>query len=197
MAAPPRVGWICRPGSTPGRGQFRSICRKAHGSACRRVPIPKRCRGARKTYGVSGDVRLAAAAGTQALIQLLPYLAAPGRSRSSDRPIANMHSPGATPAVRCSRSTISMHAPKARSTRSSSTPIIPMVASPIALRSTRLATQFGSRGGWLVIDEAFADIDPDVSAVALCSDLPVVILRSFGKVLWACRIAAGIRDRRA
>ena len=45
----------------------------------------------------------------------------------------------------------------------------------------RLATQLKGRGGWLVVDEAFADIDPDVSAVALCSDLPVLILRSFGK----------------
>ena len=45
----------------------------------------------------------------------------------------------------------------------------------------RIATQLNGRGGWLVVDEAFADIDPAVSAVALCSDLPVLILRSFGK----------------
>ena len=32
-----------------------------------------------------------------------------------------------------------------------------------------------------MLDEAFADVDPDISAVALCADLPVVILRSFGK----------------
>jgi cobalamin biosynthetic protein CobC len=45
----------------------------------------------------------------------------------------------------------------------------------------RLATQLKSRGGWLVVDEAFADVDPAISAVALCADLPVLILRSFGK----------------
>jgi cobalamin biosynthetic protein CobC len=33
----------------------------------------------------------------------------------------------------------------------------------------------------LVIDEAFVDIEPEISAVALCVDLPVVVLRSFGK----------------
>ena len=38
-----------------------------------------------------------------------------------------------------------------------------------------------ARDGWLVVDEAFADVEPAVSAVALCPDLPVLILRSFGK----------------
>jgi cobalamin biosynthesis protein CobC len=37
------------------------------------------------------------------------------------------------------------------------------------------------RGGWLVVDEAFADMEPEISAVGLCADLPVVVLRSFGK----------------
>ena len=36
---------------------------------------------ARKTYGVPDGAGIAAAAGTQALIQLLPYLAAPGTGR--------------------------------------------------------------------------------------------------------------------
>ena len=46
---------------------------------------------------------------------------------------------------------------------------------------TRIAAQLKGRGGWLVVDEAFADVDPAISAVALCPDWPVVILRSFGK----------------
>lgn len=37
------------------------------------------------------------------------------------------------------------------------------------------------RGGWMIVDEAFADADPDSGAGALCRDLPVVVLRSFGK----------------
>lgn len=45
----------------------------------------------------------------------------------------------------------------------------------------RAATLLQDRGGWLVIDEAFADMKPEISAVTLCVDLPVVILRSFGK----------------
>jgi len=37
------------------------------------------------------------------------------------------------------------------------------------------------RGGWLVVDEAFADIEPEISVAGLCADLSVVVLRSFGK----------------
>jgi cobalamin biosynthetic protein CobC len=45
----------------------------------------------------------------------------------------------------------------------------------------RAATLLRDRGGWLIIDEAFADVEPDISAVGLCAELPVVVLRSFGK----------------
>lgn len=45
----------------------------------------------------------------------------------------------------------------------------------------RVAARLQERGGWLVVDEAFADIEPDISVVDLCADLPVVVLRSFGK----------------
>ena len=43
---------------------------------------------ARKAYGMPEDVQLAAAGGTQALIQLLPYLTAPGPVAMS-KPAAN------------------------------------------------------------------------------------------------------------
>ena len=79
MAARPRVGSICRPGSTPGRGQFRCLCRKAFGSACRRAPMRTRCwRLREKPMACPDGADIAAASGTQALIQWLPYLAAPG-----------------------------------------------------------------------------------------------------------------------
>ena len=45
----------------------------------------------------------------------------------------------------------------------------------------RSATQLAERGGWLIVDEAFADLDPSCSAVQLCGELPVIVLRSFGK----------------
>jgi cobalamin biosynthetic protein CobC len=45
----------------------------------------------------------------------------------------------------------------------------------------RAAAVLQARGGWLVIDEAFADVEPDISAAELCGDSPVIVLRSFGK----------------
>ena len=48
-------------------------------------------------------------------------------------------------------------------------------------RLARTAEELAGRGGWLVIDETFADVAPDVS-LASAPDLPnTLIMRSFGK----------------
>jgi cobalamin biosynthesis protein CobC len=136
---------------------------------------------ARKAYGVPDDVQLAAAGGTQALIQLLPYLAAPGPVaivgptygehalawRNAGHSVIAIDSLDACPKNAVHAVVVNPNNPDGR------------VADRAAL--TKLAAQLKARGGWLVIDEAFADIDPDISAVALCVDWPVVVLRSFGK----------------
>lgn len=47
---------------------------------------------------------------------------------------------------------------------------------------TRMAAQLAMRGGWLVLDEAFMDCDPDNSFCPYLDAHPnVIILRSFGK----------------
>jgi cobalamin biosynthesis protein CobC len=136
---------------------------------------------ARKTYGVPDGTDIAAANGTQALIQVLPYLAAPGPVaivgptysehalawRNAGHTVVAVDNLDACPEIAVHAVVVNPNNPDGR------------VTDRAAL--TRLATQLKGRGGWLVVDEAFADIDPAISAVALCSDLPVVILRSFGK----------------
>jgi cobalamin biosynthetic protein CobC len=136
---------------------------------------------ARKTYGAPDGASIAAASGSQALIQVLPYLAAPGPVaivgptysehalawRNAGHSVIAIDNLDACPESAVHAIVVNPNNPDGR------------VTDRAAL--TRLATQLEGRGGWLVVDEAFADIDPDVSAVALCSDLPVVILRSFGK----------------
>ena len=136
---------------------------------------------ARKTYGVPDGVDIAAASGTQALIQLLPYLAAPGSVaivgptysehalawRSAGRTVIAIDSLDACPDNAVHVIVVNPNNPDGRVTDRAGL--------------TRIATQLKERGGWLVIDEAFADVDPAVSAAALCADLPVLILRSFGK----------------
>jgi cobalamin biosynthesis protein CobC len=45
----------------------------------------------------------------------------------------------------------------------------------------RLASTLAARGSMLIIDEAFADLDPGISLVSLLDRAPAVVLRSFGK----------------
>jgi cobalamin biosynthetic protein CobC len=136
---------------------------------------------ARKAYGVPDRADIAAAAGTQALIQLLPYLAAPGPVaivgptyseharawRNAGHPVIAIDDLAACPESAVHAVVVNPNNPDGR------------VTDHVAL--AQIAAQLKPRGGWLVVDEAFADIDPAVSAVALCPDWPVVILRSFGK----------------
>lgn len=136
---------------------------------------------ARKAYGVPDGADIAAAAGTQALIQLLPYLAAHGPVaivgptygehaqawRNAGHPVVAIDDLAACPESAFHAVVVNPNNPDGR------------VTDRAAL--TRLAAQLKRRGGWLVVDEAFADVDPAISTVGLCLDWPVVILRSFGK----------------
>ena len=136
---------------------------------------------ARKTYGVPDGADIAAAAGTQALIQWLPYLATPGPVaivaptysehalawRNAGHPVIAVDRLDECPDNAVHAVVVNPNNPDGR------------VTDRAVL--ARVATQLKARGGWLVVDEAFADVDPAVSAVALCADWPVLILRSFGK----------------
>jgi cobalamin biosynthetic protein CobC len=136
---------------------------------------------ARKTYRVPDGAGIAAAAGTQALIQWLPYLATPGSVaivgptynehalawRNAGHPVIAIDDLDACPDNAVHAVVVNPNNPDGRITDRA------VLA--------RVATQLKARGGWLVVDEAFADLDPAVGAAALCVDLPVLILRSFGK----------------
>lgn len=136
---------------------------------------------ARKAYGVPDDADFAAASGTQALIQLLPWLAAPGPVaivaptygehatawRTAGHAVATIDHLDALPDGAVHAVVVNPNNPDGRVTNHA------VLA--------RAATLLKQRGGWLVIDEAFADVDPAVSAAGLCSQLPVLVLRSFGK----------------
>jgi len=136
---------------------------------------------ARYAYRVPDDVAIAIAPGTQSLIQWLPRLANPGT-------------------VAIAGPTYSEHAIAWQEAGHNAIAFEPTNALPHAVRHAvvvnpnnpdgrvidratliRIARETRARGGWLVIDEAFADLDPDISAVALCRELPVILLRSFGK----------------
>ena len=136
---------------------------------------------ARKTYGVPDGAYIASAAGTQSLIQWLPYLASPGPVaivgptygehatawRNAGHPVIAIDNIETYPNSAVHAVVVNPNNPDGRVTDRATLSLVAM--------------QLKGRGGWLVVDEAFADVDPAVSAVALCADLPVLILRSFGK----------------
>ncbi len=136
---------------------------------------------ARDAYGVPDGAGIVAAAGTQTLIQWLPCLAPQGPVAivgptysehaiawgRAGRDVIAIDDLGDMPDSAVHAVVVNPNNPDGR------------IVDPALL--ARAATLIEHRGGWLVIDEAFADVDPAVSAVELCADLPVAILRSFGK----------------
>uniref|UniRef100_Q07PF2 threonine-phosphate decarboxylase n=1 Tax=Rhodopseudomonas palustris (strain BisA53) TaxID=316055 RepID=Q07PF2_RHOP5 len=136
---------------------------------------------ARKAYLVPDAVDVVAAPGTQALIQWLPYLAPAGAVavvgptysehaqawQNAGREVRPIGDIGELPDEVRHLVIVNPNNPDGR------------VADQAAL--ARAAKLLAARGGWLVIDEAFADVDPAIGAVDLCARLPVLILRSFGK----------------
>jgi cobalamin biosynthesis protein CobC len=136
---------------------------------------------ARENYGVPVGAGIVAAAGTQALIQMLPYLATPGPVaivgrtysehalawRHAGHPVIEIESLDACPEHALHAVVVNPNNPDGR------------VIGRAALAG--IAAQIKRRGGWLVVDEAFADADLAISSAACCADWPVVILRSFGK----------------
>jgi cobalamin biosynthetic protein CobC len=136
---------------------------------------------AREAYAVPAGAEVVAASGTQSLIQWLPQLAIDG-SVAIIEPTYNEHAAAWR---------IGGHEVIARADLNELPDTVrhAVVVNPnnpdgrVMSRAVlvRVAEQLRERGGWLVVDEAFADIEPEISVVELCADLPVVVLRSFGK----------------
>lgn len=123
---------------------------------------------------------LAAAPGSQALIQLLPRLFAPGRvqivsptygehavcwTRGAHKVEQISHLDEADPAHNLV--VVNPNNPDGRCWDTET--------------MARVAEQHTAAGSWLVVDEAFADVMPGNSAAALVCENNVIVLKSFGK----------------
>jgi cobalamin biosynthetic protein CobC len=136
---------------------------------------------ARTAYGVPPRAVIAAAPGTQAIIQWLPCLA-------PRRPVAIV-SPTYTEHETVWRG----HGFQVEQIRSLAEAgdggrhvVIVNPNNPdgrIAGRAEILAAAANCRRHhtWLVVDESFADVEPTCSVVRDCGELPILVLRSFGK----------------
>ncbi|SFV03409.1 L-threonine O-3-phosphate decarboxylase [Methylobacterium sp. 174MFSha1.1] len=131
---------------------------------------------AAQAYGAD-PAHVAAAPGTQALIDLIPRLRPPGRVAVLGPTYAEHaaswaragHAVATVPDLDLEADVVVAVSPNNPDGR-----VIP--ARALAAASARLA----ERGGWLVVDEAFADLEPIES---LCGAPPpgCLVLRSFGK----------------
>ncbi|MHA1599091.1 MAG: threonine-phosphate decarboxylase CobD [Alphaproteobacteria bacterium] len=56
----------------------------------------------------------------------------------------------------------------------------------------RLADQMAARGGWLIVDEAFADVAPEISVASSAGRPGLIVLRSFGKFFGLAGLRLGM-----
>jgi cobalamin biosynthetic protein CobC len=146
---------------------------------------------AARAYGVSDSSRVAAAPGTQALIHLLPRL----RSKSRVAIVGPTYSEHERSWAREGHEVIAVGSLEEAMTTA---PDIVGIVNPNnpdgrivpASHLAEAAATLHRRGGWLVVDEAFADLEDRVS-VAPQSMKGTIVLRSFGKAYGLAGIRLG------
>lgn len=147
---------------------------------------------ARIAYRAPQGADLIAASGTQALIQWLPRLARRGKV-AIVAPTYSEHarawSSSGQPVVTCDALE---HLPEDIRHAIVVNPNNPDGRMVTVEAMAHAAKRLQAQGGWLVIDEAFIDLSPDMTAAVLCADLPVIVLRSFGKFYGLAGVRLGI-----
>jgi cobalamin biosynthetic protein CobC len=148
-------------------------------------------RAAAAAYGAPGPDRVVPAPGTQALISLLPRLRPPGRVAVLS-PTYGEHAAAWRAAGHEVAETV-----RADDLADADVAVVTRPNNPDGRLMPRadalaLAAALAARGGWLVADEAFADVlDPRRS---LCPDADapgLVVLRSFGKFFGLAGVRLG------
>ena len=136
---------------------------------------------AARRYGVSNPAFVIPAPGSQSLIQLLPRL----RDKSNIVVLSPTYSEHAA-AWRAEGHDIAEISDIASVTNHADVVVVTnpnnpdgrMIASSTLLN---LADELAARGGWLVVDEAFADAQPEASVAGNIGREGLIVLRSFGK----------------
>jgi cobalamin biosynthesis protein CobC len=146
---------------------------------------------AARAYGVGDPARVAAAPGSQALIRLLPRLRPKGRIAVVG-PTYSEHErswirEGHEVAMVASLPDALAIAPDAIVIVNPNNPDGRIATPPDLIAA---ASALHRRGGWLVVDEAFADLEDEVSIAS--HDIPgAIILRSFGKAYGLAGVRLG------
>lgn len=140
-------------------------------------------RAAMAAYGVSDPDAILAAPGSQVLISGLPFLRPPGADVAIVGPTYGEHAPAWARAghrVRMIAGLPDLGGPL---------PDVLLLVNPNnpdgrshdPARLRPLLSEIARRGGWMLVDEAFCDLRPDLSLASLAGQPGLMILRSFGK----------------
>ena len=132
-------------------------------------------------YGVSNPELITAAPGTQALIQWLPRMRPAGRV-SVVSPTYNEHAH----CWRKAEHTVKETRDLAQAEENADVIIVVNPNNPDGYQYDpndlkSLAKRQAEKGGWLIVDEAFCDVVPELSVANAVSSPGLIILRSFGK----------------
>ena len=145
---------------------------------------------ARVAYGAPAEAAILPAPGTQCLIQSLPLLFPEAKvailGPTYTEHAINWHRTAhsvdhATTLIELENATIAVivnpNNPDGR--------VVPQTA------IRELADRIDARGGLVVVDEAFADVDPDASVIEDCGHSGLLVLRSFGKFFGLAGVRLG------
>lgn len=165
-------------------------------AAWTRLPSPADMRdlvtAAATCYGVPDPACIAAAPGSQILIHTLPFLFAPAEVAVLC-PTYGEHAPAWARAGHHVRQVTDLPAPDGP------LPDMLVLVNPNNPdgrllppdRLLALADRLAERGGWLVVDEAFADLVPDHSLAPQVGREGLILLRSFGKFFGLAGVRLG------
>lgn len=134
-------------------------------------------------YGVADPDAILAAPGSQVLISGLPFLRPAGADVAIVGPTYGEHAPAWARAGHRVRMIADLPPPDGP------LPDVLLLVNPNnpdgrvhePARLLALLTELSRRGGWLVVDEAFCDLRPDLSLAVHAGRPGVIVLRSFGK----------------
>lgn len=135
---------------------------------------------ARTAYGVPAGCAICTAPGTQSLIQLIPRL----RPKANVAIVGPTYSEHAIAWVREGGTVRIVEGPDVASEANVLVVVNPNNPTCVRLRPNDLlarTARMRDAGGLLVVDEAFADVDPSISLIPSSTSPGLVILRSFGK----------------
>ncbi|TWA81263.1 L-threonine O-3-phosphate decarboxylase [Azospirillum brasilense] len=155
-------------------------------------------------YGAPSPDRVLAAGGSQALIQILPRLRRPGAVVVLGPTYAE-HAAGWVKAGHRVTEVETLDACDGADVVVIVNPNNPDGRIVPPERLLALAERQAARGGWLVVDEAFAEVAPECSVASVAGRPGLVILRSFGKFFGLAGVRLGfllgepalLRDARA